>query len=97
MNVAKVVAIMLAPSAAVGAVLLGPRAVRSLRRRLHERTQPLPAGPPGSPTLGEWLANLVQPSLRTVVPPTVPGFETISRLTFTGRSSMRVWRAFGIE
>ncbi|OLE26130.1 MAG: hypothetical protein AUG44_13935 [Actinobacteria bacterium 13_1_20CM_3_71_11] len=46
MNVAKVVAIVLAPSAAVGAVLLGPRAVRSLRRRLHERTQPLPAGPP---------------------------------------------------
>ena len=45
MNVAKVVAIMLTPSAAVGAVVYGPRAVRYLRRRLR-RDYPQPAGPP---------------------------------------------------
>jgi hypothetical protein len=49
MNVARVVAIMLAPSAAVGAavgaVFYGPRAVRYLRRRM-QRDYPQPDGPP---------------------------------------------------
>src|SRR5690242_3019516 len=49
MNVARVVVIMLAPSAtvgaALGAVVYGLRAVRYLRRRLR-RDHPQPDGPP---------------------------------------------------
>jgi hypothetical protein len=49
MNIAKIVAVMLAPSAVLGAILYGPRAVNSVWRYLQERaeeTHPRPTGPP---------------------------------------------------
>ena|SRR5712691_1268084 len=48
-RVGQIVAVMLAPSAALGAILYGPRAVGAVWRYLQERdaeAHPRPAGPP---------------------------------------------------
>src|SRR2546423_14602838 len=48
-RVGQIIAVMLAPSATVGAILYGPRAVRAVWRYLEERdaqARPHPAGPP---------------------------------------------------
>ncbi|OLB66630.1 MAG: hypothetical protein AUI10_02215 [Actinobacteria bacterium 13_2_20CM_2_72_6] len=49
MNLAKIVAVMLAPSAVLGAILYGPRAIETVWRYLQERAdeaEPWPSGPP---------------------------------------------------